>query len=418
LTNQTPSLSIEKGRSRFNYGYIIVLLSFFLLFIAGGTLYSFGVFFKPVLTEFGWSRAATAGAYSLNMILSGVAGIVAGRLCDRLGPRPVVIAGGILMGSGFLLMSQVNAIWQIYVFFGVLASLGLNCIVLPSVSSTARWFSKRRGLASGIVMAGSGVGTASVPPLANYLIIHYSWRTSYILIGSATLILVILFALFLKRVPSQEKITVQEASAETKGPDLQTQGYSFRQAIQSWTFWIICVIGLFFGFGQQTIMVHIVAHATDINIAAATAATILTVIGSISIVGKLSLGSLSDKMGNKLIFVMIFTFISAAFIWLLFADKLWMIYVFAAVFAIGYGGMITVQSPLIAEYFGLRSHGVILGLTMLTVSSGGALGSLVAGRIFDISGSYQLAFIICGILGVTNIILSISLKSSYKVRQK
>lgn len=171
--------------------------------ISWGSIYSFGVFFKPVLTEFGWSRASTSGAQSLNLVLMGGFGILAGKLSDRFGTRLVLTVCGFLLGLGYLLMSRVGAIWQIYLFHGVLVGIGMSGTFVPLMSATARWFIRRRGLTSGIVASGIGIGMIMMPLVANLLISKYSWRTSYFILGLIALVLITTLAQFLRRAPSQ-----------------------------------------------------------------------------------------------------------------------------------------------------------------------------------------------------------------------
>lgn len=163
---------ISNGGHKFFYGYIIVMLATIIMVASWGTFYSFGVFFKPVLLEFGWTRAITSGAYSLAFLLSGFFSIFVGRLSDRFGPRIVVLACGLLLCSGYLLMSQASSTWQLYLAYGIVG-VGLSGAYVPSISAVSRWFVKRRGLMTGIVMAGIGIGTMIMPPLANLLITSY-----------------------------------------------------------------------------------------------------------------------------------------------------------------------------------------------------------------------------------------------------
>jgi MFS family permease len=415
LTNHKPLSSNPEQQPRFFYGYTIILVSFFMLMISWGSMYSFGVFFKPVLTEFGWTRAATSGAQSLNLVLMGGFGILAGRLSDKFGTRLVLTACGLFLGLGYLLMSTVGAIWQIYFFYGVLVGIGMGGTFVPLMSAAARWFIRRRGLTSGIVASGIGIGMIIMPLLANQLIANYSWRTSYIILGAIALVLITILAQFLRRAPSQRSPRVPEADAASAGrADLQARGLSPGEASHTRQFWIIIVMSFFFVFGQQTVMVHIVAHATDIGISAIAATTILSVIGIVSICGKVAMGTIGDRIGNRNIMIIVFILISLDFLWLTFSSELWMLYLFAAVFGLSYGGFATVQSPLVADCFGLKAHGVLFGMISFATSSGGAVGSLVAGRIFDISGGYQWAFILCIILGTASLILSILLKDTRK----
>jgi len=192
-----------KNQPRFFYGYVIVLAAFCSTVVVWGIFYSFGIFFEPILTEFGWSRAVTSGAYSLCMALHGLLAIGMGRLNDRFGPRLIITACGLFFGLGHLLMSQINAAWQLYLFYGVIVSIGLSASFVPITSTVARWFVKRRGMMTGVVVAGIGLGTMFIPPLVSQLISIYGWRTSYIIVGVAALVLVTLAAQFLKRTPEQ-----------------------------------------------------------------------------------------------------------------------------------------------------------------------------------------------------------------------
>ena len=284
----------DRQRHRFYYGYTIVSISFFILLISWGAQYSFGVFFKPVLSEFGWTRAATSGAYSLNMALTGIAGILAGRLSDRFGPRPVLTVCGLLLGLGFLLMSQVHEIWHIYFFYGVLAGIGMGGTFVPLMSTVTRWFIKRRGLASGIVVSGIGFGMLILPLLANTLISTYSWKTSYTILGFITLGLMLITAQFLKRAPSQNVLLARETYAVlNSNSNWQSQGLTFRQSVRTRQFWTIIVMSLLFVFALHTVLVHIVAHATDIGFTAGDAAAILSIVGVASIISKIIMGWLA-----------------------------------------------------------------------------------------------------------------------------
>jgi MFS family permease len=404
----------ESQKSRLSYGYIIILASFFILVITGGTQYSFGVFFKPMLNEFGWSRAATSGAYSLNMVLMGILGILSGRLCDRFGPRLVLTGGGLLIGLGYLLMSRVHSIWQVYLFFGIFISVGMSGMTVPLLSTVARWFTMRRGLASGIVVSGVGIGITIAPPLANLLISSTSWRISYLIFGAVAIALIIILSQFIRRAPDQNVPLVEDADAlKTSGPNIRIKKYSLQEAIRTRQFWIISLIYLFFGFSMQTVMVHIVAYSTDLNISAAASAIILSIIGFVSIGSKVGMGSLGDKTSNRNAMILVFTLLVLSLLWLRFSGDLWMLYLFAVIYGLGYGGFGGVQSPLIAEYFGLEAHGAIFGaVTAAGISIGGSLGPLVTGYIFDISNSYHWAFILCAFLSFAGLIFTISLKST------
>jgi MFS family permease len=415
LAGHKPSLSAGVKEPRFSYGYAIVSASFLIIMIAWGAQYSFGVFFKPLLNEFGWTRAVTSGAWALNSTLIGFFGILAGRLSDRYGPRAVVTVSGFFVGISYLLMSKVSTVWQIYLFYGVFLGIGLAGVWVPLMSTVARWFFRRRALASGVVTSGVGLGIVIMPPVANRLISSYGWRTSYVIIGAIAMALIVIFAQFLRRDPNQKSLLTDDANAVgTESPNLQIHGFSSREATRTRQFWIIGVIFLFLIACMQTGLVHIVPHATDIGMSAASAATILSVIGIVSIGSRIGMGSIGDVIGSKRVMIIILALISVSFLSLLLVSELWVLYLFAVVFGIAFGAFQAVQSPLVADSFGLRAHGAIFGLLVFAASVGGAIGSFVAGRIFDISGSYHWAFMLCVILGAAALTLTILLKPARK----
>ena len=192
-------------------------------------------------------------------------------------------------------------------------------------------------------------------------------------------------------------------------PSLVKEGLSITQVIKTRGFWVFGLILFCFFFCIQVIIVHIVPHAIDIGISPIIAASITSIIAGISVVGRLSMGFVSDKVGGRLLFVVCISLAALALFWLLFAKEIWMLYVFAVIFGVGYGGIVPLLTIISAELFGLGSLGMILAALMFCGTIGGALGAPLAGSIFDITGSYGLAFLICVIICTLAIILSLIL---------
>lgn len=396
------------------YGWVIALSAFLVLLIVGGTMYSFGVFFQPLLDEFGWTRAMTSGAFSLYMVLHGCLYIVTGRLTDKFGPRLVMTVCSIFLGAGYLLMSQITSIWQLYLFYGMMMGIGVSGGWVPMLSVVARWFVKKRGMVTGIVASGIGLGTVIMPPVARWLISTYNWRPSYMVIGGVALVVTMIAAQFLRRDPSEMGL-VPYGADETSNDSLNSadEGFSLQEAIRSRQFWTFCLALFGFGYCLQTIMVHIVLYATEFGISAVIAATILAAIGGASVAGRPIMGSAGDRMGNKLAIMIGFIVVCAALLWLLTARELWMFYLFAAFFGFAYGGIAALESPLVAELFGLKSHGVIFGAITVSITIGGAIGPVVAGHIFDVTNSYNLAIIICIVLIFVAWMMTLLLRPTY-----
>ncbi|MDP2917177.1 MAG: MFS transporter [Dehalococcoidia bacterium] len=386
-------------RPLFFYGYVIVFVAIIVFMMTFGANYTFGVFFKPLSTEFGWTKAVTSSAYSILTISAGFLGIFAGRLTDRFSVRIVSIVMGCFLGIGYILMSQINAIWQMYLIYALIIAPGLGGVWPALTSIVPRWFALRRGLMMGVAASGVGIGTLVLPPVISRFIPVYGWRTSYIIMGAFALTVIVLASLFLKRDPHQ---TGQPLYGEDKlKPDRkppETGTLSLRQVVRSHLFWMVCLIYFLFGFSLHTIMVHIVPHAIETGIQPETAAELLGIIGATTVVSKLVVGSVSDRLGIKLSLVYNFILLTAGLLWLQAATDLWTLRGFAIAFGFSYGGIMTLQSLLAAELFGLSSLGLIVGCVSFIYTIGSATGPVLSGYIFDVTGSYKVAFLICAIL--------------------
>jgi len=399
------------AKPEFFYGYIVVVAAFSIMVAIFGLYYCFGIFFDPVLLEFGWTRAMTSGAFSLSMVVYGLLNVAVGRVTDKFGPRMVVTLCGFLLGLGYLLMSQVSAVWQLYLFYGVIIGAGMGGSFIALLSSVARWFVKRRGMMTGIVMAGIGIGILIGPPVASWLISTYSWRVSYIILGSIVMVVVVLAAQFLRRDPTQVgQVALGGDEGEKQRPTLAMEGFSFREATYTPQFWITFAMLLCFGFCLYAVLVHIAPHAIELEISAANAANILATVGVMSIFGKVMLGIAVDRIGSRHGFIISFILMAAALFWLVPATEMWQLYLFVAIFGFAYGGCAACEAPLVAGLFGLRSHGLVLGVINLGFTIGGSVGPLMAGYIFDVTGSYQLAFLISAAVGIVGFILAAVLR--------
>ncbi|MFC1995432.1 MFS transporter [Chloroflexota bacterium] len=415
MSNNSFVLSNTSDKPKFFYGYIIVIVAFVIVMVMWGIRYSFGVFFKPVSTEFGWARAEFSGAYSISMILFGLLSIGMGRLNDWLGPRLIMTGCGIFFGLSYLLMSQLSAIWQLYLFQGVLTGVGLSGSFAPLLATIPRWFVKRRGIMTGIVVSGVGLGGVIMSPLSNWIISNYGWRTSYSIVGIIAILLIVLAAQFLRREPGQlGQVPYGTITVKTDDSQFEVRGLSLSEAIHTKQFWLLCFIFFSLFYCVDAIIVHINPHATDLGISAASAANILAVIGGASIIGKLLSGITGDRIGNRKAIVIFFIVMSVSLVLLQLTKELWTFYLFATIFGIGFGGLTTLQSPIAAGLFGLRSLGIILGIFLFATAIGNSLGPLLTGHIFDITSSYHLAFLTCAGVAVLGTIMTLLLRPVHR----
>jgi MFS family permease len=416
LKRRDSGLNGDK-KPRVFYGYVIVLVGFCIQALSWGMLATFGTFFSSFVEEFGWLRATISGAASLAGVVLGFVGIIAGRLGDRIGPRMVMVGCGAFLGSAYLLMSRINAPWQLYLFYGVIAGIGFSGMDVLPLSTVARWFARRRGMMTAIVKIGSGVGMWVLPLVATQLIFSYGWRDAYVYMGIVVLVVIVVAAQFLRRDPSRKgllpygvKEVVGAGEIVADIPHRREDGFSLREAMHTSQFRILCAIYAITLFCGNTMLVHIAPHAVDLGFTQASAAGVLATIGAVSIAGRAVIGSAVDRIGTRRAVIICSIVLLAGLVWLQFASELWMLYLFAAMYGFSHGGFFTVLSPLLADLFGLSSHGAIFGGVFFSATTGGAVGPMLAGRIFDVTGSYQLAFLICGVASAAVLILSLFLR--------
>ena len=399
------------------HGYIVVAASFIIMILAQGLFNVFGLFFNPLLAEFNCTRAAISGAYSLSTIIQGVLGIAMGGLVDRFGPRIVVTVCGVFLGAGYLLMSQVNTIWQIYLVFGVIIGIAMSGLWVPLLSPVSRWFVARRSMMTGIVMAGMTIGGIVAPLIVSRLIVAYDWRQTFLIIGSAMLFGIVLFAQFLKLDHSHPGESPGEVAEDTRTTSFPAViGYNLQEAAKTIQFWLGFGILFCFGYGIVAIVVHIVPHITGLDISDVSAADVLAVNSGIGIIGNIFVGGIiGDRIGNRKVLLIGFVLAVASLVWLLPSRELWMFHLFAIILGIAMGSIGTSESPLVARLFGLKNHGLIYGVFVLGFTVGAAVGPITTGYIYDVTGSYHSAFLVCIAFMVAGFILTLFLRPTRKV---
>jgi MFS family permease len=406
----------SKAEPRLFYGYIVVAASLLIMLLSYGSRLSFGVFFKPMISEFHWTRALISGAITLAMVTQGCWGILMGKLNDRFGPRLILTLCCFFLGLGFLLSSQINYSWQLYLFYGAITGFGMGGVFVALLSTVARWFVRRRGAMTGLVLTGIGLGTLVMTPVSNWLISIFDWRTSFMVVGGVVLIIGIIAAQFLRRDPASKGLVPYGKNQEEEQQSAEAiQGLSFKQAAGTRQFWMVSVSFFCLGYCIFAVNIHLVPHITDLGISATTAANVLAAAGGAQTLGGIVLGGAADRIGNRLVLVISFILISAGMLWLVLFNNISMFYLFAVVYGLGVGGGGTMEPTVIAELFGIKSHGLILGVTSFIFTVGGAIGPFVTGYIFDINGSYHLAFLICAAAGVVGLLLAATLRPVSKL---
>lgn len=382
------------------YGWIVVIGAFLALLVSSLRSYSFGVFIDPLTADFGWPRAPLTLTYSLSLLVTSFLGIIAGSLSDRYGVRKVMIVGSVLVIAGFVFSSMITSLVQLYMAF-ILIGIGSAAFYIPVTTAVTRWFSERRGLAIGITVSALGIGMAFFPPILERSIDGFGWRSTFLIAGLVSLILLSISISMMKHPPGDDD--GEEEAVDDDG----SSDFTLKMALKAKYFWLIYFMFLMAQFSALSVTVHIVPYSTDIGIPSLYAATLLTVIGVFNIGGRLFGGITSDKIG-VIKGTSIFFFIQGIMIILIpLSDGLFMLYLVSIIFGVSYGGWVMIYPVIVSYLFGDKNSGAILGALGTVAGIGGALGPYTAGYIYDLTGTYDQAFILSGIMTFLSLLLSL-----------
>jgi sugar phosphate permease len=408
-----------KERQGIYWGWYVVLGAFLIQGISYSARYSFGVFVKPMALDNQWSRSVISTGISLMILAYGVGGIFAGRLVDRIAPRWIITAGATLMALGVMLTALVSSPWQYYLCYGVLGGLGSSCLgVVVCNSSVGKWFIRKRGLAIGISTIGIGVGTMAMAPLAGHMVSVYGWQAGFVMTGVAVLLVGVVLSQWLMGRTRPEDYGLRPDGSETRGGEGEAGPAlaggprvppSLKSVLADPRFWIMAVCYSLAVMAEMSSLIHQVAYAQDLKIDRLAAASALGVVGMASIGGRFFFGWLSDRLGDaKYAACSGFALLAAGTVLLLLTDSVPLLFAYAVVFGFGYGSLSTTLPYLVADRFGLYVMGSAYGmLTFFATGIGGSAGPLIAGYIYDLTGSYAwawglnlavLAFVACLIL--------------------
>jgi MFS family permease len=402
---------IQGSKPGLYYGYTIAILAFCIILVVYGLRFSYGVFFNSMSLEMGWNNATTSLVYSVSMIMEGIFNIILGGVIDRYGPRLVVTISGLLIALGYCLMPTATSTWQLFLFYSGLIGIGMGGLFAPLVTIIARWFTAKRNLMTGLVISSVGIGVLIVSPLANWIIIIFDWRMTFLIFGIVILLITTICAQFLKRDPSSIGILPYGEDTNTKNNRIvPVHSVSFGEAIRSCQFWFVFIMLFSYGYCTNSVSIHLVPDLVNLGTSSTVSANVLAMIGGSQIVGRVGLGMAADKTGNKFMFILGFALFALLVFWLPGLQSMWSFFVFAAFFGIAQGGMASSQSPLVASLFGLKSLGLLFGCCGFGFTIGAALGPYITGHIRDISGNYQMAFLICTAVSLIALIISIALR--------
>ncbi|WP_454617560.1 MFS transporter [Bradyrhizobium cenepequi] len=395
-------------RLPFFYGWIIIAVTFVTMAIGVNARTAFSLFYPPILSEFGWDRGVTAGAFSFGFVASGVASPLIGRLMDRAGPRAVMELGVALMGAGFLLAPLTTQPWHLYLSIGVLVGAGSVCLGYSGQSFfLPNWFIRRRGLAIGLAFAGVGVGSVTLLPWVQHMIEGTGWRTACTAIGILVLVVLAPINLLLRKRPEDLGLQPDGDAAPTAAsakpvsnivdPVWAGTDWTLSLALRTARFWWIA-LGYFCGlYIWYAVQVHQTKFLLDIGFSPNVAVWSLGVVSLLGIPGQIWLGHLSDRIGREAVWAIScagFAICFASLMALKYAPSLPLVYLMVFTQgALGYG-LTSVMGPVVVEIFQGRHYGSIFGTIMLAALAGGAAGPWATGLLYDFTGSYTAAFAI------------------------
>jgi len=404
---------LKKISFPFYYGWVIVAVSFLTLFFTLGTRFSFGIFYVAILDEYGWGRAETAGAFSLAMVSHAVFAPITGNLIDYFGPRRLFPVGGLLLTIGLVTASRITAVWHLYLYIGVVMAIGTNILsYAPHMSLIPKWFDRKKGLASALVLSGFGVGTLFLAPTVEFFISRVGWRAAFLIIGAVILFIIVpMTAIFHRRNPEEigqsrsdemkrvdgSRTPAKEALKKISVSPSDPGTWTLRAAVRTRAFW--CIIGVAFcqGYFISTMLVHQAAHMVDMGFSNILAASTVGFVGALGSAGGLIFGFLSDRIGREIAFSMGCGLAFLGITCLLFADgtsSAWLLYAYVILYGLGQGTPGPIMAATSGDLFRGNSMGRIMSFQAVGYGIGGAVGPYMAGHFYDQRGSYGVAFLL------------------------
>ncbi|WP_175750188.1 MFS transporter [Burkholderia pyrrocinia] len=387
------------GASRLFYGWYVVAAAFAVTFVGFGSAYTFSAFVESLQRDFAASRGQISLVFSLAGFLYFGFGIVSGPLADRFGSRRLAVAGMLLTGAGLAAAGAAHTLLQVYFAYGLGVGLGVGCAYVPAVGAVQRWFVRRRGFASGLAVAGIGVGTLAMPPLASVLIAHVGWRGAYFTLAAIAVVLGAGMSLLIENDPRGRGLLPDGDAASDGGRNTGASGAgaaattvhagaTVREAVTSRPFASLYAACLVCSFGVFVPFVHLVPYALDHGVAPSTAVLLLGAIGVGSTAGRFFLGGLADRFGRRASLLAMFAGMTVALVAWAGAGTVATLAAFALVFGVFYGGWVAVLPAVVMDYFGGRNVSAIIGILYTSVAFGTLIGPAAAGFIYDAGGGY------------------------------
>lgn len=404
----------SKNQPKLFYGWKIVIAATLVVTITFGVIYTFGVLLPHYQKAFNTDSATVSAAYSICLFVYTVCAIMAGWAFDKFGPRKTTLFCGFALMVGFLLASRVNAIWQLYLCYALIG-LGMSPSYNPMTATVSRWFKRKIGIALGIVVSGVGAGPLILAPLISFLAANLEWRLTLVILGLVGGGLIIGSAFVMKNYPSDLNL-LPDGDIASSGNQVNLPkknplpGFTLKQALKTKLMWQLFFVQFVFGFGIQVLMSHLVSYAEWRQLDSMVAATVLSTVSGISILGRLVIGSVADRTSrSKWLAASLFGQGIMIFA-LSFSNNYLMLFIFAGVAGLFYGGYVPQIPAMVGENLGLGSMGIIMGASSTAWAIGSTISPILAGHIVDATGNYPLVFMIAGVVLFSGGIVSLLLR--------
>lgn len=387
------------------FGWYVAGACFVGTFVIFGVSYSFGVFLERLLETFGESRGATSLAFGVQTAAIYVGASVAGALVDRYGPRRMMLVATVVTAAGLVLASRADSIGALLLSYGVFTGLGLSVVYIVSYTTVTKWFDRRLGLAGGIASAGLGIGMFVAVPAVAWLLTHVHWRVALLVLATSSAALLLVATAVLRSDPRSADVAppaaeFSEGLPPADGRSLRDRLVAVRPIASSPAFALLFVSWVLVYGTTFLLLAHLILVAVDLGLSRATGAMALALVGLTSVVGRVAIGHLGDRVGRLHVFVGCSAVMGLATVGLLGVRSSAGMVLVAIVYGAAYGGNGALLAPLMADLFGRTDINAVFGLASVAFAVAGLLAPAAGGAVYDALGTYEPALLVSGLLAV------------------
>jgi len=389
-----------------NYGWVIVAAGALISCVAMGAMFALPVYLQPMAAETGWTRAGISGAMTIGFIVMGIAGFVWGSLSDRIGARPIILGGGVLIGLGLFIASRATDLIVFQLAYGGLMGVAFGAFGAPITATTLSWFDKHRGLAISLGSIGGGVAPMIFSPLATVMIGAWGWRTSMLITAVVATAVIIPVALLIRPAPVALADAQAMSTPERPAPAVaKSSGWS---ALRTPQFAVLAAVFFLCCAAHSGPIFHTVSYAMICGATPLAAASLYSVEGLAGLFGRLIFGVAADRLGVRRVLVVGLAIQAIAIYCYIYVSQLPQFYVLAIILGMAYSGVMPLYFVLARDYFSSKVMGTVVGGMVMTSSIGMAFGPVGGGWLYDTFGTYHWLYIASAAIGLGAALLALA----------